>query len=150
QEEDWDFTCTSSIVSADLEIDGKMRQVIMQAPKNGFFYVIDRKTGELISAEAYVKVNWTTGIDPDTGRPNMNPETHFGTDPVLVYPGAAGAHNWFPMAYSPRTKLAYFPAYEWGMPYALDPDWKPQPKRSNAGYGGYTGAALQKSIALSQ
>ena len=147
-EEDWDFTCSSSIVSADLMIDGAMRQVIMQAPKNGFFYVLDRKTGELISAKSYVKINWASGIDPETGRPLINPEAHFGEEPVLVMPGPAGAHNWFPMAYSPRTRLAYFPMYEWGMAYALDPDWQPKPKRSNAGYGGYAGEALQKRNAL--
>lgn len=143
-EEDWDYTCTSSIVSADLEIEGEMRKVIMQAPKNGFFYVLDRATGEVISAETYVKVNWARGIDPATGRPLINPETHYGTDPVLVYPGPGGAHNWFPMGYSPRTKLAYFPAYQSGMVYALDPDFEPTPFRSNAGWGGYSGEALEK------
>ncbi len=149
-EEDWDFTCTSSIVSAELNIDGQDRKVIMQAPKNGYYYVIDRATGELISAEPYVKMNWSLGLDPETGRPNINPEAHYGTDPALVYPGSAGAHNWFPMAYSPRTKLAYFPAYEWGMVFAVDPDWEPKPMRSNAGWGGYTGDALEKRMELTQ
>ena len=65
----------SSIVSADLEIDGKMRKVIMQAPKDGYFYVLDRKTGELISAKTYVKVNWAKGLDPKTGRPIINPRS---------------------------------------------------------------------------
>lgn len=142
--EDWDYTCTSSIITAELEIDGKMRDVLMQAPKNGFFYVIDRKTGELISAETHVKVNWALGIDKQTGRPIENPEARYGLDPVLVYPGPGGAHNWFPMAYSPRTKLAYFPAYQSAMSYAVDPDFKPQPFRSNAGWGGYTGEAAVK------
>lgn len=146
--EDWDYTCTSSIISADLKIGGKMRQVIMQAPKNGFFYVIDRKTGKLISAETHVKVNWAFGIDKKTGRPIENPETRYGVDPVLVYPGPGGAHNWFPMAFSPRTKLAYFPSYQSGMVYALDPNFKPQPFRSNAGWGGYTGEAMQKRMKL--
>ena len=145
--EDWDYTCTSSIISADLEIDGEMREVIMQAPKNGFFYVIDRKTGELISAETHVKVNWATGID-ENGRAIVNPEARYGTDPVLVYPGPGGAHNWFPMAYSPRTKLAYFPAYQSAMVYALDPDFEPKPFRSNSGWGGYSGDALQKRMEL--
>jgi len=143
-EEDWDYTCTSSIVSADLTIEGKQRKVIMQAPKNGFFYVLDRATGELISAEPYVMVNWASGIDKQTGRPIMNPAAHYGTDPFLVYPGPGGAHNWFPMGYSPRTKLAYFPAYQSGMVYALDPDFEPKPFRSNAGWGGYSGAVLEK------
>jgi quinohemoprotein ethanol dehydrogenase len=143
-EEDWDYTCTSSIVSATIKVAGKDRDVLMQAPKNGFFYVLDRKTGEFISAKPYVKVTWTTGLDPKTGRPAMNPAMHYGPDPVLVYPGPGGAHNWFPMGYSPRTKLAYFPAYQSAMVYALDPDFKPKPFRSNAGYGGYTGAVGEK------
>jgi quinohemoprotein ethanol dehydrogenase len=143
-EEDWDYTCTSSIVSATIQVGGKDRDVLMQAPKNGFFYVLDRKTGEFISAKPYLKVNWTTGLDPKTGRPAMNSAMHYGPDPVLVYPGPGGAHNWFPMGYSPRTKLAYFPAYQSAMVYALDPDFKPKPFRSNAGYGGYTGAVGEK------
>jgi quinohemoprotein ethanol dehydrogenase len=143
-EEDWDYTCTSSIVTADLRIKGRMRQVVMQAPKNGFYYVIDRKTGAFISAETIAPVNWATGIDPGTGRPNINPATHYGTDPVLVMPGPGGAHNWFPMAFSPRTGLAYLPLYESGMVYAIDPDFVPKPFRSNPGWGGYTGAALAK------
>ena len=145
-EEDWDYTCTQSIISADLKIKGRMRQVLMQAPKNGFFYVLDRKTGEFISAEKIAKVNWASGIDPKTGRPIMNP--HYGTEPQLVYPSPGGAHNWFPMAYSPRTKLAYLPTYEWGLVYALDPNFKPKPFRSNAGWGGYTGDALKKRAEL--
>jgi quinohemoprotein ethanol dehydrogenase len=149
-EEDWDYTCTSSIVSATLTIGGQERQVLMQAPKNGFFYVLDRKTGELISAEPYVKVTWASGIDKETSRPIMNPEAHYGTDPVLVYPGPGGAHNWFPMGYSPRTRLAYFPAYQSAMVYALDPNFKPQPFRSNSGWGGYTGPAVEKRNSLMQ
>jgi quinohemoprotein ethanol dehydrogenase len=147
-EEDWDYTCTSSIVSADLKIKGRMRQVIMQAPKNGFFYVIDRKTGQFISAEKIAPVNWATSIDPKTGRPNINPAVHYDQDPVLVMPGPGGAHNWFPMGYSPRTKLAYLPLYESGMVYALDRNFVPKPFRSNAGWGGYTGEALKKRIEL--
>ena len=147
-QEDWDYTCTQSIITADLRIKGKTRQVLMQAPKNGFFYVLDRKTGQFISAEKIAPVNWASGIDPKTGRPNINPAAHFGTDPVLVMPSPGGAHNWFPMAYSPRTKLAYLPTYEWGMVYALDPDFKPKPFRSNGGWGGYTGDALKKRAAL--
>ncbi len=147
-EEDWDYTCTSSIVSAELTIGGEERKVLMQAPKNGFYYVIDRATGELISAETYVKVNWAEGIDPETGRPIINPDMHYDTDPVLVYPGPGGAHNWFPMAYSPRTQLAYFPAYQSGRVYALDPDYEPKPFRSNSGWGGYSGDILEKRMAL--
>jgi quinohemoprotein ethanol dehydrogenase len=147
-EEDWDYTCTQSIVQADLVIDGKPRKVLMQAPKNGFFYVIDRTNGQFISAKNHVPVTWTNGIDPVTGRPTMNPEAHYGTDPVLVAPGPGGAHNWFPMAFSPETGLAYFPQYEHWFVYALDPNFKPQPFRSNGGWGGYSGEALKKRAEL--
>ncbi len=147
-EEDWDYTCTSSIVQADLVIDGKPRKVLLHAPKNGFFYVIDRTTGQFISAKNHVPVTWTTGIDPVTGRPTMNPEAHYGTDPVLVAPGPGGGHNWFPMAYNPETGLAYFPQYEHWFVYALDPDFVPKPFRSNGGWGGYSGEALKKRLEL--
>jgi len=147
-EEDWDYTCTSSIVTADLQIKGQQRQVLMQAPKNGFFYVIDRRTGRFISAEKVAPVNWADRIDPKTGRPQIAAGAHFGADPVLVMPGPGGAHNWFPMGYSPQTKLAYLPTYESAMVYALDRDWKAQPFRSNSGWGGYTGDAAKKRAEL--
>ncbi len=145
--EEWDYTCTSSIIQADLTIDGKPRQVLMQAPKNGFFYVLDRKTGELISGKPYVKVNWTLGLD-ENGRPIPNPAARYTEEPALVYPGPGGAHNWFPMAYSPRTRLAYFPAYQSGFVYARAPNWKPQPFRSNSGWGGFAGEAGKKRAEL--
>ena len=145
--EEWDWTCTSSIISADLEIEGEMRQVILQAPKNGFFYVIDRLTGELISAEAHVYQNWNEGFD-DNGRPITSEEVRYTTDPSLVFPGPGGAHNWFPMAFSPQTGLAYFPAYQSGFVYARAEGWLPQPFRSNSGWGGYVGEALQKRMEL--
>jgi quinohemoprotein ethanol dehydrogenase len=146
--EDWDYTCTSSIITADLTIAGKPRHVVMQAPKNGFFYVLDAASGKVISAKPHVKVTWASGIDPATGRPIVNEAAHYGVDPVLVYPGPGGAHNWFPMAYSPRTRLAYLPTYQSGMVYALDPAWSPKPFRSNSGWGGYSGEALKKRAAL--
>jgi quinohemoprotein ethanol dehydrogenase len=145
--EEWDWTCTQSMISADLEIEGKTRKVLMQAPKNGFFYVLDRETGEFISAAAHVEQNWNEGFDKK-GRPITRETVRYGFDPVLVAPGPGGAHNWFPMAYSPRTKLAYFPAYQSAFVYALQPGWKPQPLRSNSGWGGFTGEALQKRLAL--
>lgn len=146
--EEWDYTCTSSIIQADLKIDGRMRQVLMQAPKDGYFYVLDRKTGQFIHAKPYVKINWSLGLDPKTGRPNVNPAARYTTDPALVYPGPGGAHNWFPMAFSPKTKLAYFPAYQSGFVYARQDGWTPQPFRSNSGWGGYTGEAGKKRAEL--
>jgi quinohemoprotein ethanol dehydrogenase len=146
--EEWDYTCTSSLILADLKIGGKPRKALLHAPKNGFFYVLDRKTGRLISAKNHVPVNWATGVDPKTGRMIVDPRARYDLDPVLVTPGPGGGHNWFPMAYSPRTKLAYFPSYEQWMAYARDPNFKPQPFRSNSGWGGYTGEALKKRIEL--
>ncbi|MEO0062324.1 MAG: hypothetical protein RLZZ08_884 [Pseudomonadota bacterium] len=145
--EEWDWTCTSSIISAQLKIDGKPRDVVMQAPKNGYFYVLDRGTGEFISAKNHVMTNWNLGFDAK-GRPDVSPAVRYGTDPKLVMPGPGGAHNWFPMAYSPRTGLAYFPAYQSAFVYAVQPDWKPQPRRSNSGWGGFSGETGKQRAAL--
>jgi quinohemoprotein ethanol dehydrogenase len=145
--EEWDYTCTSSIIQADLTIGGQQRKVLMQAPKNGYFYVLDRATGKVISAEQHVKVNWTLGLDAD-GRPIDNPATRYTEEPALVYPGPGGAHNWFPMAFSPKTGLAYFPAYQSGFVYARQPNWTPQPFRSNSGWGGFAGPVLAKRLEM--
>src|SRR6478735_411728 len=145
--EEWDWTCTSSIITADLAIDGKPRKVLMQAPKNGFFYGLDRATGEFISAKNHVMQNWNEGFDA-RGRPTISPAVRYTTDPALVMPGPGGAHNWFPMAYSPRTRLAYFPAYQSGFVYARQANWKPQPFRSNSGWGGFSGEAGKKRAEL--
>jgi quinohemoprotein ethanol dehydrogenase len=135
--ETWDFTATQHIMLADMEIEGKTRKVLMQAPKNGFFYVIDRETGQFISAKPYVSVNWASGIDPKTGRPIENPETRVDKTgkPALVTPGALGGHNWHPMAYSPAENLVYIPAFEAGMMYAPEANWKPDRARGfNVGF----------------
>jgi quinohemoprotein ethanol dehydrogenase len=119
--ETWDYTATQHMILADLEIDGKLRKVIMQAPKNGFFYVIDRETGEFISAKNFVPVNWATHIDPKTGRPVEIPEARWGNKaPYLQFPGPFGGHNWHPMAFSPDTGLVYIPAQEAGFGYGND------------------------------
>ncbi|MEO9491819.1 MAG: PQQ-dependent dehydrogenase, methanol/ethanol family, partial [Marinomonas sp.] len=134
--ETWDFTATQHIMLADMEIEGKPRKVLMQAPKNGFFYVIDRETGEYISGDPYVTVNWATGID-DNGRPIENPETRVDKTgkAAFVTPGALGGHNWHPMAYHPDENLVYIPAFEAGMMYAPEKDWKPDTARGfNVGF----------------
>jgi len=125
--EEWDYTATQSMILADLELEGETRQVLMQAPKNGFFYIFDRATGELLSAEPYVAMNWATGIDMETGRPIMNPETRYGETPVIVTPGPAGGHNWHSMAYSPQTGLAYFPVTQMYMAYSVNPEFRQTP-----------------------
>ncbi|MEY3269447.1 MAG: quinoprotein ethanol dehydrogenase [Pseudomonadota bacterium] len=118
--ETWDFTQTQPIMLATLNIDGKPRKVLMQAPKNGFFYVIDRETGKLISAKGFVPQTWTTGVDMATGRPVEVPEQRYRTGAALVTPSALGAHNWHPMAFSPKTGLVYLPAQE--VPFAYQND----------------------------
>jgi len=100
--ESWDYTATQHMILADIEINGRMREVIMQAPKNGFFYVIDRRTGEFISGDNYVDVNWASGLDPATGRPIESEIVRYQRDPALVIPGPLGAHNWYPMSFDPR------------------------------------------------
>ncbi|MGJ8563341.1 MAG: PQQ-dependent dehydrogenase, methanol/ethanol family [Alphaproteobacteria bacterium] len=111
--ETWDYTATQHLILSDLEIDGKLRKVIMQAPKNGFFYVIDRTNGEFISAKNFVDVNWATHIDQETGRPVEIPAArYYGKTPHLQLPGPLGAHNWHPMSFSPKTGLVYIPAQE--------------------------------------
>jgi alcohol dehydrogenase (cytochrome c)/quinohemoprotein ethanol dehydrogenase len=134
--ETWDYTATQHIILADMEIEGQQRQVLMQAPKNGFFYVLDRATGGFISAEPYVPVNWATGID-ENGRPIENPEARVDKTgkPALVTPGALGGHNWHPMAYHPDENLVYIPAFEAAMIYAPEENWKPDRARGfNVGF----------------
>jgi len=111
--ESWDYTATQHMILADLEINGKHRKVIMQAPKNGFFYVLDRETGEFISANNFVPVTWASHIDPKSGRPVETASARYsGKQPSLQLPGPLGAHNWHPMSYSPDTGLVYIPAQE--------------------------------------
>lgn len=118
----WDFTATQHIVLADLVIDGKLRKTLLQAPKNGFFYVIDRATGELISADNYVFVNWASRIDPETGRPVFTELGNFRDQARYVFPSAAGGHNWHPMSYSPVTGLVYIPARDAGWVHNMEGD----------------------------
>jgi len=110
--ESWDYTATQHMILADLEIEGSTRQVIMQAPKNGFFYVLDRATGELISAEPFVPVTWATHVDLESGRPVEVEGARYIDEPLHITPGPLGAHNWHPMSFNPGTGLVYIPAQE--------------------------------------
>jgi quinohemoprotein ethanol dehydrogenase len=112
--EEWDFDAVQQLVLADLKVDGKPRQVLMQANKNGFFYVLDRKTGALISAKAIVPTTWASGVDLKTGRPMENKEARYSETgkPVDIKPGPLGAHNWQPMAFNSKTGLVYIPAQQ--------------------------------------
>jgi PQQ-dependent dehydrogenase (methanol/ethanol family) len=116
----WDFDADEDIILADLVIDGRARKVLMQAPKNGFFYVLDRGNGTLISAQPYTFVNWANGIDLRTGRPTETPQARYaGADPAPIVPGPIGAHSWQPMSYNALTRLAYIPVNDAGFKYKL-------------------------------
>lgn len=126
----WDYTATQHMILADLEIDGEQREVIMQAPKNGFFYVLDRKTGKVISAEKYAPVNWAEKVDLETGRPVFTEHAKYWKQdgPVVVQPGFWGGHDWQPMSYNPNTGLVYIPKHYFEVTYedVRDPEWTPQ------------------------
>lgn len=107
--DNWDYDSVQQLMLADLTINGRLRKVIMQAPKDGFFYVLDRATGQFISGTPFVQVNWAKGFD-EKGRPMVNPEAFYGKDPITIYPTAGGAHNWSPMSFNPNTGLVYIPA----------------------------------------
>ncbi len=121
--DNWDFTSTQPMILADLKIDGKKRKVILHAPKNGFFFVIDRTNGEFISAKNFVDVNWATGYDAN-GRPMEVPEARQGDKPRDAIPGPFGAHNWHPMSFNPRTGLAYLPAQNIPLTLMDDKGWQ--------------------------
>ncbi|OJW72811.1 MAG: quinohemoprotein alcohol dehydrogenase [Sphingomonadales bacterium 63-6] len=135
--EEWDYTATQQMILADIELGGKQRKVLMQAPKNGFFYILDRVTGELLSAEKYVPITWASHVDMKTGRPVENPQARYGEVPVLISPGAGGGHNWNPMAYSPLTGLVYIPVTETYMGYAAASSFDPANPGTGANYTGY-------------
>jgi alcohol dehydrogenase (cytochrome c)/quinohemoprotein ethanol dehydrogenase len=127
-EDRWDFDSTQQIIAATLAIDGKPRRVVMHAPKNGFFYVLDAKTGQFISGTAFATVNWASGLDPVTGRPNVVPEAKYDETgkPFTSLPSATGAHTWHPMSYSPKTGLVYIPKNEAaGTFMTVADDWAP-------------------------
>jgi alcohol dehydrogenase (cytochrome c)/quinohemoprotein ethanol dehydrogenase len=117
--ESWDFTATQHMILADLEHDGRKRPVLMQAPKNGFFYLLDRATGELLSAKGFATMNWARGVDLKTGRPIENPDARYGETgkPWVSIPGPGGAHSWQPMSFSPLTKLVYIPVMDAAFPF---------------------------------
>nr|MBA2398215.1 PQQ-dependent dehydrogenase, methanol/ethanol family [Bradyrhizobium sp.] len=114
----WDYTSTQPMILADINIDGAARKVILHAPKNGFFFVVDRTNGKFISAKNFVDVNWATGYDAN-GRPIEVPAAR-GKEPYDSIPGAYGAHNWHPMSFNPQTGLVYLPAQ--GIPLNLTPE----------------------------
>ena len=129
----WDYTAVQQITLAELQIGGRKRKVLMQAPKNGFFYVLDRITGELLSAEPYAKVTWAKGVDMKTGRPIETRQARYGDQAVTQWPGPGGAHNWQPMSFNPTTGLMYIPAVESSFTYVRERDFKRVPGFWNMG-----------------
>jgi quinohemoprotein ethanol dehydrogenase len=134
--ETWDYTSTQHILLADIEIKGELRKVLMQAPKNGFFYVLDRTNGALISADPYVYVNWASHVDLETGRPVENDFSRYQQMNARISPNYDGGHNWQPMAYSPATGLVYIPAMSNSHMYGTNTDWVYNGK---SGFGASTG-----------
>ncbi|MEM9397892.1 MAG: PQQ-dependent dehydrogenase, methanol/ethanol family [Pseudomonadota bacterium] len=121
----WDYTATQHMILADMEFDGEVRQVLMQAPKNGFFYVLDRKTGELLSAEPYATMTWASHVDMETGRPVETENARYTDGPTgLHLPGPIGGHNWHPMSYHPEHGLVYIPRQDVGTVYAHDDNFE--------------------------
>jgi PQQ-dependent dehydrogenase (methanol/ethanol family) len=108
--ESWNYSAVESMVLTELNVNDTATKVLIQAPKNGFFYVLDRATGELLSAEKYIPLNWASHVDMATGRPVEYPFAHYQNQGRLIVPGPSGGHSWHPMAYSPQTRLAYIPA----------------------------------------
>jgi quinohemoprotein ethanol dehydrogenase len=122
--DNWDFDSVQQLMLLDLNINGRMRKVIMQAAKNGFFYLLDRVTGEFLSAQPFVKVSWALSMGED-GRPVVNPAAYYDQDPISIYPTGGGAHNWAPMSYNPNTGLVYIPASYQSFPYQAQAEYKP-------------------------
>ncbi|MDO9478136.1 MAG: PQQ-dependent dehydrogenase, methanol/ethanol family [Pseudohongiella sp.] len=131
--ESWDYTATQHMILADLEIEGRQRQVIMQAPKNGFFYVVDRTNGEFISGNNYVPVNWASGLDAQTGRPIESEIVRYRDQPAIVIPGPLGGHNWYPMSFDPQTGYVFVPTQNTTYQYSNPAEFVPQTTGWNLG-----------------
>ena len=146
--EQWDYDCTAPLILADLKIAGRTRQVVMHAPKDGFFYVIDRATGKLISAKNYVPNLWASRVDLKTGRPVVYPDAYVTEKPHLMTPSYGGGHNWNPMSYSPLTGLVYIPTMEQWMVTSRLPDgqFKYVPGQSTLGAGVNNYPELRKQL----
>jgi alcohol dehydrogenase (cytochrome c)/quinohemoprotein ethanol dehydrogenase len=120
--DEWDYDACSPLILADLEIGGTKRGVILQAPKNGFFYVLNRATGALLSADPFAITNWAKSVDLRSGRPVIESGARYSQSgrPFVAMPGPGGAHSWQPMSFSPVTGLVYIPVTELGFPYFPD------------------------------
>jgi len=130
----WDFDSVQQLLLADLTINGRPRKVLMQANKDGFYYVIDRVTGQFISGIPFARITWAKGLDERTGRPFVNPEAHYATEPIQISPGPGGAHNWAPMSFNAATGLVYIPTSTVSSSnFAVDTEFVWKPNQSNLG-----------------
>ena len=132
--DNWDYTAVQPLMLVDLPINGVLRKLILQAPKNGFFYVLDRITGDLISADPYAELTWASGVDLESGRPIETPQARYTNAISFVMPGPSGAHNWHPMSYNPATGLVYLPTLQGtSFPYAMEEGFVHKPGAWNLG-----------------
>ena len=123
-EDNWDYTAVQDMALADMEVDGEKKKVLLQAPKNGFFYVIDRSNGKVLRAHPFAAVTWATHVDLETGRPVENPDVDYSDKGSFVLPGPLGAHNWQAMSVDLDSGLVYIPAQENAFFYAIDENYK--------------------------
>lgn len=133
--DEWDYDSVQQLMLAEVMVKGQKRKVIMQANKNGFYYVLDRVTGQFLSGKPFAKVNWAKGLNESTGRPIVNKESHYSEkDSVALTPGPGGAHNWPPMSFHPNTGLVYIPSQSGtSFNYAVQPDFSFKPNQINMG-----------------
>lgn len=141
--DNWDFDSVQQLMILDLEVKGRRRKVVVQAAKNGFFYVLDRATGVFLTAAPFVKVNWATGFD-ERGRPMVNPEAYYDQEGLEIFPTGGGAHNWSPMSFNPTTGLVYIPASYMPFPYQAAAELKP----GSTGYVRPTGELRKISTSI--
>jgi quinohemoprotein ethanol dehydrogenase len=139
--DEWDYDSVQQLMLADVTIKGQQRKVIMQANKDGFYYVIDRVTGKFISGQPFARVTWAKGLNEETGRPIINPESYYHAQPVPIAPSNGGAHNWSPMSFNPALGLAYVPASVSGTrAFSYNPNFVYQETQMNTGQAGGRGA----------
>jgi len=139
--ETWDFNSAMDIVLADINVHGRDLKVLMHAPKNGFFYIINRSNGKLLSARPFAKITWATEVDMKTGRPIEVKGARYPDGEVTIWPGPLGAHNWQPMSYNPGTGLVYLPYHDLSGYYndskIIPAEWEHTALQFDVGVAGY-------------
>ena len=137
--DNWDFNAAQDIALLDMDVGGVVRPVLLQAPKNGFFYVLDRENGQLLRANPYVPLNWATHVDLETGRPVENPDVQYDEEPQWVWPSNAGGHSWQPMSVDAERGIAYLAVQDMAAFYSLPKEfvetgeWELSPTRMSLG-----------------